>query len=109
MSLAGVRCQVLAAGSGRNAIERLREQEQMPHLVTSGYRLEDGEAGIDAIGTVVPGLRTRFGPDFRLPALLLSGDTAPAETDLMRQAGLPLLHKPVSRDGVYRAANGQLG
>jgi two-component system, sensor histidine kinase len=107
-SLAGFGCHVLPAVSGRHAVKCLQAQDLMPHLVISDYRLEDGETGLDAIRKVVDSQRERFGADFRIPAMVLSGDTAPTQIDIVQRAGFPLLLKPVSVDGLYRAANEQL-
>src|SRR5205085_6245581 len=48
-SLRSFGCRVLAASSGMGAIERLQQQEFMPQLVISDYRLADGETAIEAI------------------------------------------------------------
>ena len=61
-----------------------------PDLVISDYRLREQRTGLEAIAA----LRALLGD--ALPALLITGDTAP---DRLREAlasGIPLLHKPVS-------------
>ena len=74
------------------SIEAALEQASLytPDLVISDYRLREQCSGIEAIAA----LRALLGDD--LPALLITGDTAP---DLLQEAlasGIPLLHKPVS-------------
>lgn len=67
-----------------------------PDLVISDYRLREQRTGIEAIAT----LRALLGD--ALPALLITGDTAP---DRLREAlasGIPLLHKPVAPSQLYR-------
>lgn len=67
-----------------------------PDLVISDYRLREQRTGIEAIAA----LRELLGE--ALPALLITGDTAP---DRLREAlasGIPLLHKPVSPSQLYR-------
>ena len=66
-----------------------------PDVVVSDYRLREQRTGLEAIAA----LRSVFGQD--LPALLITGDTAP---DRLREAlsgNIPLLHKPVSADQLY--------
>ncbi|MGO4394620.1 hybrid sensor histidine kinase/response regulator [Variovorax sp. M-6] len=67
-----------------------------PGLVISDYRLRELRTGAEAITT----LRAEFGE--RLPALLITGDTAPQRLREARASGVPLLHKPVSPDQLYR-------
>ena len=47
---------------------------------------------VDGLATIQC-LRERFGK--QIPAIILSGDTSAAVTDAAREAGIPLLHKPV--------------
>lgn len=60
-----------------------------PQIILSDYRLRNGENGVDALH----GLRVALGRP--VPACLMSGDTDPALMQACRDAGLPLLHKPV--------------
>jgi signal transduction histidine kinase len=71
--------------------------QRAPDLVISDYRLREKRTGIEAITA----LRKLLGHD--LPALLITGDTAP---DRLREAlasGIPLLHKPITPSHLYRA------
>ncbi len=73
------------------ALARIRR----PDLIISDYRLRGQRTGIEAIVA----LRALLGD--ALPALLITGDTAP---DRLREAlasGIPLLHKPVSPSQLY--------
>ena len=66
-----------------------------PDVVISDYRLRDQRTGLEAIAA----LRSVLGQS--LPALLITGDTAP---DRLREAlgsNIPLLHKPVSPDHLH--------
>jgi signal transduction histidine kinase/ActR/RegA family two-component response regulator len=67
-----------------------------PGLVISDYRLRELRTGAEAIAT----LRAEFGAP--LPALLITGDTAPQRLREARASGVPLLHKPVSPNELYR-------
>ena len=61
-----------------------------PDLVISDFRLREQHTGAQAIDA----LRQQLG--FQLPALLITGDTAPLRLREARAAGVPLMHKPVS-------------
>ena len=64
--------------------------DQAPDLIISDYHLADGTTGIEAIER----LRDIF--KAAIPALLISGDTAPEQVREARAKGYLLLHKPVS-------------
>jgi CheY-like chemotaxis protein len=64
-------------------------------LLISDYRLREQKSGTDAIRAI----RQALGRD--IPALLLTGDTAPARLREASDSGLPLLHKPVSPQQLY--------
>ncbi len=66
-------------------------------VVISDFRLRDEKTGADAIRKV----RAVFGPT--LPALLITGDTAPERLREARASGIPLLHKPVSPRQLHQA------
>ena len=88
------RCEVTAASSAREALAAL---DGAPEVIVADYRLREGDNGIGAIGA----LRERFGK--RLPAILVTGDTAPEIFAAARANVLPLLTKPV-RAARLRAA-----
>jgi len=67
-----------------------------PDIVISDYRLRDQYTGAQAIAT----LRAEFGT--HLPALLITGDTAPERLREARASDVPLLHKPVSPNQLYQ-------
>lgn len=67
-----------------------------PDVVISDYRLRERRTGAEAIAAV----RALHGA--ALPALLVTGDTAPARLREARASGVPLLHKPVPPDQLYR-------
>lgn len=67
-----------------------------PDMIISDYRLREQSTGAEAIAA----LRAEFGDD--LPALLITGDTAPERLREARASGVPLLHKPVSPSLLYR-------
>jgi len=61
----------------------------MPQVILSDYRLRNGENGMDTLQ------RLRVALGRQVPACLMSGDTDPVLMQACRDAGLPLLHKPV--------------
>ena len=74
-----------------------------PDILISDYRLREQRTGAQAIAE----LRTLLGPN--IPALMITGDTAP---DRLREAlasGILLLHKPVTPELLYRAVVDVLG
>ncbi|HEY4140190.1 MAG TPA: hybrid sensor histidine kinase/response regulator [Pseudolabrys sp.] len=78
----------LVAGSGAEAMSKIGARS--PDLVISDHRLRGGENGFD----VVSRLRAQFQNE--IPAILITGDTAP---DRLREAvasGCFLMHKPIS-------------
>jgi CheY-like chemotaxis protein len=80
---------VVTAGSDEAALSQLAERAQCPDLIISDYHLADGKTGIEAIERI----ETAFGAS--IPAILISGDTAPERLRDARDKGYILLHKPV--------------
>jgi CheY-like chemotaxis protein len=79
-------CTCSDAGSTQEALELARQR--CPDLVLADLRLRGDENGIAAIRE----LRALCGD---VPALLISGDTAPDRLQDAQRAGIRLLHKPV--------------
>ncbi len=67
-----------------------------PDLVICDYRMRRQSTGLEAIAA----LRELLGD--ALPALLITGDTAPDLLHKAQASGIPLLHKPVSPGHLYR-------
>jgi signal transduction histidine kinase/CheY-like chemotaxis protein len=89
--------EVIVAGSGDDAIDCLSDYAQRPDLIICDYRLRDGENGID----VIEQLRSEYNE--AIPAMLITGDTAPDRLAEAKASSLLLLHKQVS-NGKLRAA-----
>jgi CheY-like chemotaxis protein len=79
---------LVVAHSAAEAEQWLDSIGRVPDVIVSDFRLpeEDGIA-------VVARLREKFGRD--IPAILVTGDTAPDTILRISQAGFPLLHKPL--------------
>jgi CheY-like chemotaxis protein len=88
---------VLAAGSGDEMCERIATAPEAPRLIICDYRLRENETGT----AVIERLRAEFNDD--IPAMLVTGDTAPDRIREAEASGFLLLHKPVP-NGKLRAA-----
>ena len=71
-------------------LAKLAGVSKLPDLIVSDYRLRGAENGIQ----VVELLRGEFNAE--IPALLVTGDTAPDRLRDAEASGLPILHKPVN-------------
>jgi signal transduction histidine kinase/ActR/RegA family two-component response regulator len=77
---------VCAVGSLSEALASL---QHAPGAIIADYRLREERTGAEAIRT----LRQTFGED--IPALIVTGDTAPERIRQARESGFAFLHKPV--------------
>ena len=80
---------LVTAHSAAEAEQWLASIGRVPDVIVSDYRLPDDTDGIE----VITRLRQKFGRD--IPAILVTGDTAPDTILRITQAGFPLLHKPL--------------
>ena len=81
-------CEVIIAATPEEAEERV-SKSRPPDLVIVDYRLRHHASGIETIGR----LRQQIGRP--VPALVITGDTAPDRLREAEESGYPLLHKPV--------------
>ena len=88
---------VVAEGSGDEAIGRLAALPTRPDLFVCDYRLRGAENGLDLIE------RLRGEYNAAIAAILLTGDTAPDLLSAARARGLIVVHKPAPL-GKLRAA-----
>lgn len=87
-------CRVTIVEGTTEAIAAL--DEHRPDIILVDFRLRNGDNGLDTVTAVrerLPGL----------PAIMISGDTAPSRIREANEAGLELLHKPVMVDELKRA------
>jgi signal transduction histidine kinase len=87
--LAGWDMEVAAGPDVTQVREDLMQLGRSPDVIISDYRLAGGCSGLEAIAA----LRQTFGA--RIPAVLITGDTAPETIQAIAASGLPLLHKPL--------------
>lgn len=88
--LSGWGHEVILAGSGPEMLEQLADCPKRPDLIICDYRLRAGENGID----VIRRLQSEYNED--IPAVLITGDTAPDRLSEAKASGFLLLHKPVA-------------
>jgi signal transduction histidine kinase/CheY-like chemotaxis protein len=93
---------VLAAGSGDDMMACAAACLQRPDVIVCDYRLRGGETGVE----VIERLRAEYNHD--IPALLITGDTAPDRLTEAARSGLLLLHKPVANGRLRAAVNNLL-
>jgi two-component system, sensor histidine kinase len=84
------RCEVIAADSCSQILEKLVSIQRLPDLIVADYRLQGGESGIEVIAR----LREEF--NTQVPALLITGDTGMEQLREAAQSGLHVLHKPLN-------------
>jgi CheY-like chemotaxis protein len=80
---------VVTGGSGDEAMQQLSSRPDRPDLVICDYRLREGENGI----TVIQRMRSEYNQD--IPAMLITGDTAPDRLAEARASGLILCTSPL--------------
>ena len=80
---------LVTARSADEAEQWLDSLARVPDVIVSDYRLPGDTDGIE----VIIRLRQKYGPG--IPAILVTGDTAPDTILRINQAGFPLLHKPL--------------
>lgn len=80
---------LVTAHSADEAVQWLDSIGRVPDVIVSDYRLPDDTDGIEVISR----LRQKFG--HAIPAILITGDTAPDTIVRISQAGVPMLHKPL--------------
>lgn len=81
--------QTLTAATGDEVLVKLSALAQPPDVIISDYRLPEGETGIEVIERIQSALPAR------IPAMLISGDTAAELLHEARASGYYLLHKPI--------------
>jgi CheY-like chemotaxis protein/anti-sigma regulatory factor (Ser/Thr protein kinase) len=94
-------CRVFVCSGLADAMRMIDDHAPRIDLIMADFRLRAGESGIATVAE----LRRRLGP---LPAMLLSGDTAPERIREAEASGLPMLHKPASAEALQRVLVAQL-
>jgi CheY-like chemotaxis protein len=94
-------CRVMTCSHYAEAERLLDEYGSPVDMIIADFRLREHENGIETVHR----LRARVG---EVPALLLTGDTAPERLREAKLSGLPLLHKPVTADKLRLAMIAEL-
>jgi signal transduction histidine kinase len=100
--LTGWGCEVIAADSLADALERIADHAVKPNAIIADYRLREGATGIEVIHSV----HKEYGSD--IPAVLVTGDTAAERLRQARESGFPQLHKPVPAATLRATLNSML-
>jgi len=82
----------ICAESVDGALDALADASLAPDLIIADYRLRNNEIGSTAIHTL------REAVDCDVPALVITGDTAPQRVSEATSTEFELLHKPVEAD-----------
>jgi signal transduction histidine kinase/CheY-like chemotaxis protein len=90
-----------AVSSALHCVAMLGMDEQ-PDVILVDYRLREGATGGQAINALRTYLCLR-GQDGHLPAIIITGDTAPERLREAQQTEASLLHKPVSASALQQA------
>lgn len=93
---------VAGGGTATEAIGELGRLGRYPDLIVADLRLDHQASGLDAVAAI----RDELG--FRVPALVVSGDTSLDASQAVRSAGLALLPKPVVPGALAAAASALL-
>ena len=88
---------VFVAGSVEEMLLQLADCYEKPGLIISDFRLRGEDTGLRAIQQ----LNDYYNDD--IPAMLITGDTAPGRIAEAQASGLVLLHKPVSNSKLRAA------
>ncbi len=87
---------VVAAQSLEQAMSLLIDLPQPPDFIVSDFRLANNEQGTDVIEVI----REEFNRD--IPAVLITGDTAPDRVTAAQTAGLEVLYKPFDEQALMK-------
>jgi CheY-like chemotaxis protein len=81
-------CDVAVAGDADQAVQAARATFAQPDALVVDYRLREQRTGVEGIAQI----RAEFKAD--IPALIVSGDTAPERLREVADSGHTLIHKP---------------
>ncbi len=97
-------CQYTSFESALDALGALAllPDEQLPQVLISDYRLRQGHTGAQAIAQIREAIQVR-GVSAKLPAIIITGDTAPERIREAQSTDALLLHKPVSAPVLAKA------
>ncbi|WP_368622374.1 hybrid sensor histidine kinase/response regulator [Paraburkholderia sp. BR13444] len=88
-------CETVCAATLEEATQRLSRHSRRPDAFLVDYRLREGVSGI----SVIQNLQARFGSD--IPAVLITGETAPDSLREVNESGYQQIHKPLPPARLY--------
>jgi signal transduction histidine kinase len=100
--LSGWGMQVVASLDGNDVIEAVHARERMPDLIIADYRLGGGATGTEVIAR----LRRELDPE--IPAILVTGSSAPGLAQEAAARQFDLLLKPVQPDRLRELIDSRL-
>ncbi|MCK4707745.1 MAG: hybrid sensor histidine kinase/response regulator, partial [Gammaproteobacteria bacterium] len=83
-------CEVLELTSINDVKQKLLPDHK-PNLILADYRLANYETGVNVIAAIHD-----FYQDKKIPAVIITGDTAPERIKEVKESGFQILHKPVA-------------
>lgn len=83
-------CNVLTATDKAEALEKLKQKNQIPNGIIADYRLREQQTGVDAIYVI----HAEYNKD--IPTLIMTGDIATENLRELNKSGFQVLHKPVA-------------
>ena len=92
-------CDVIAAASGDEAIKTLQKNEKQPDIMLVDYRLRNNETGTMVVDKI-NAMYTMRGSSVKIPAVIITGDTAPDRIREAESSGYKIMHKPVSPEAL---------
>jgi signal transduction histidine kinase/CheY-like chemotaxis protein len=97
-------CECACFESASEALQHLAQlpDAQLPQVLISDYRLRNEQTGAGAIADVRMALQLR-GITAKLPAIIITGDTAPERIREAQRTDALLLHKPMSASALAKA------
>jgi signal transduction histidine kinase/CheY-like chemotaxis protein len=98
----GCTCYLADAVSSALQCVALLPMDEQPEVILADYRLREGATGGQAISALRAYLTMR-GHQEPLPAIIITGDTAPERIREARSTDAMLLHKPVSASALQQA------
>lgn len=92
-------CQVHAVAGSDEAVAAARREQ--PDMIIADFRLADHDDGLSTISSI-----RQFLPG--VPALLITGDTAPDRLNIAAESGIPVLHKPIKAEVLVQCIHDHL-
>jgi len=96
-------CDVIAATSGSEAVQILQKNKKRPDIMLIDYRLRGNETGtsvIEKVNLLYAGQKVGKEIGGVIPAVIITGDTAPDRIKEAERSGYKILHKPVAPDAL---------